>query len=632
MPFFSGQSSGRRVDLRGKSRAEETREQVLERTRREREARRVDRLQQDSAKKIQASWRGRKAVGVHRAAVRAAWLLRFGEGGCRAGLSDLDDDTFLRNLLFWQHGDTASGQALAKACQLLLQQHHPPGGADPQSHQDLKLHRCKQLLAACLRTLTACRNMPEWSRQLRSAAASAAAVIVSLDPLSQPVPILAAALMHFTGADALPASNDASFQQPSRVMATQLMLHLARSGLLQHLSRLTAGSRASADSKEHPLHHVEQPSSQQAQAGSAAMDVDPESASGSISAAHAGASTMGSEDTGSKAGSGGKRRKSDSGAGNLHAETGPASLGQRDLRTRLVHGLLTAYLDASGRQNAEQRQACVYEMLHILCQPFLWRREPACQGLQAAMCTLAVQALAGVTHAELAGLLPTGHVWGRAGAAICLLSNLLEAGGPTLMCFPSAMGSGSPDKFGAKQLSPIGHLIDPTGNLEIQQTVIVENVLVSPHHPAVTELAWDADRPEHQAVQEFYSAADRALPATLKPLVMALLPFTIAFDPAHAERPQHLDSGQGPMSPPDVWALCQFILALVQVPGLRQKTLITLAVSADFVPRLWASFLKETPPIKILGGELGSRLDASPTAAERGLHNPHGHVGPAGDV
>ena len=46
-------------------------------------------------------------------------------------------------------------------------------------------------------------------------------------------------------------------------------------------------------------------------------------------------------------------------------------------------------------------------------------------------------------------------------------------------CFPSAMGSGSPDKFGAKQLSPIGHLIDPTGNLEIQQTVIVENVLVS---------------------------------------------------------------------------------------------------------------------------------------------------------
>ena len=104
------------------------------------------------------------------------------------------------------------------------------------------------------------------------------------------------------------------------------------------------------------------------------MDVDPESASGSISAAHAGASTMGSEDTGSKAGSGGKRRKSDSGAGNLHAETGPASLGQRDLRTRLVHGLLTAYLDASGRQNAEQRQACVYEMLHILCQPFLWQR------------------------------------------------------------------------------------------------------------------------------------------------------------------------------------------------------------------------------------------------------------------
>ena len=34
----------------------------------------------------------------------------------------------------------------------------------------------------------------------------------------------------------------------------------------------------------------------------------------------------------------------------------------------------------------------------------------------------------------------------------------------------------------------------------------------------------------------------------------------------------------------------------LQVPGLRQKTLITLAIHADFVSCLWASFLKVTPP------------------------------------
>ncbi len=53
-------------------------------------------------------------------------------------------------------------------------------------------------------------------------------------------------------------------------------------------------------------------------------------------------------------------------------------------------------------------------------------------GMQAALCTLAVQELAGLSHAELATLLPTSHIWNRAGAAVCLLSNLLEAGGQTL--------------------------------------------------------------------------------------------------------------------------------------------------------------------------------------------------------
>ena len=59
------------------------------------------------------------------------------------------------------------------------------------------------------------------------------------------------------------------------------------------------------------------------------------------------------------------------------------------------------------------------------------------RAMQADMCTLAVQELAMLSHAELAQLLPTGHAWDRAGAAICLLSNLLEAGGSTLeVCTP----------------------------------------------------------------------------------------------------------------------------------------------------------------------------------------------------
>ena len=72
--FFSGTSGPtRKVDLRGKSRGEETREQVLERTRLEREKRKRAKVEASSATVIQAKWRqhcaARKAIG----AVRSAW-------------------------------------------------------------------------------------------------------------------------------------------------------------------------------------------------------------------------------------------------------------------------------------------------------------------------------------------------------------------------------------------------------------------------------------------------------------------------------------------------------------------------------------------------------------------------------
>lgn len=53
--------SRKKVDLRGSSRGEENREQVLQRTRREREKRKRQKLEQESATIIQAC-----AVGCHR--------------------------------------------------------------------------------------------------------------------------------------------------------------------------------------------------------------------------------------------------------------------------------------------------------------------------------------------------------------------------------------------------------------------------------------------------------------------------------------------------------------------------------------------------------------------------------------
>ena len=55
-----------RVSLAGRSRVEETRAEVLERTRRERERRRQEKLEQKSATRIQARWAGGRAGGWQR--------------------------------------------------------------------------------------------------------------------------------------------------------------------------------------------------------------------------------------------------------------------------------------------------------------------------------------------------------------------------------------------------------------------------------------------------------------------------------------------------------------------------------------------------------------------------------------
>lgn len=59
------------------------------------------------------------------------------------------------------------------------------------------------------------------------------------------------------------------------------------------------------------------------------------------------------------------------------------------------------------------------------------------------MCALCTQELAGLSHAQMTALLPASHEWGRAGAALCLLSNLLEAGGSTLQVKCTGLSSAS---------------------------------------------------------------------------------------------------------------------------------------------------------------------------------------------
>ena len=71
--FFSGKPQQRKVDLRGKSRGEETREQILERTRAERERRQKSKLETKSALLIQSHWRQLAAARKFVSEQRQQW-------------------------------------------------------------------------------------------------------------------------------------------------------------------------------------------------------------------------------------------------------------------------------------------------------------------------------------------------------------------------------------------------------------------------------------------------------------------------------------------------------------------------------------------------------------------------------
>lgn len=68
----------RRVDLRGRSRVEESREEVLEKARLQREKRQRAKLEQKSALAIQSRWRQVLTARNCKNILRDEWVQRFG--------------------------------------------------------------------------------------------------------------------------------------------------------------------------------------------------------------------------------------------------------------------------------------------------------------------------------------------------------------------------------------------------------------------------------------------------------------------------------------------------------------------------------------------------------------------------
>ncbi|PRW45057.1 E3 ubiquitin- ligase UPL6 [Chlorella sorokiniana] len=139
---FGGEfRKAQKVSLVGRSRGEETRAEVLERTRRERERRRRERQEQSAATAIQAAWRGWIERQHRQAEVRAAWQARYGAEAERASSMDLAPASgFLRQLCFFAKPAAAGDlRLLAVACRLVLTSQQaqlaPAAGEAPQPPQ-----------------------------------------------------------------------------------------------------------------------------------------------------------------------------------------------------------------------------------------------------------------------------------------------------------------------------------------------------------------------------------------------------------------------------------------------------------------------------------------------------------------
>lgn len=124
MRSFGGESlRSQKVSLSGKSKQVESREEVLQRTRLEREKRKQNKLEHASAILIQSTWRAHFTRQLAREEIKARWIAQFGYNGEHATIEDIIDTNsfFLPALCFFlQPSDASDVHRLAKACSLAV--------------------------------------------------------------------------------------------------------------------------------------------------------------------------------------------------------------------------------------------------------------------------------------------------------------------------------------------------------------------------------------------------------------------------------------------------------------------------------------------------------------------------------
>ncbi|KAL0034411.1 hypothetical protein WJX79_000811 [Trebouxia sp. C0005] len=173
--FTGSVGSKRRVDLRGNSKGSETREQILERSRRDRERRKQLKLENSSAVVIQAAWRAKHDLGVAKSQIATNSRQQYGLHGEEASRSDIGlNATYVQALFLC--ADVAQEDEIAKLAQaasLVLTSQDNAGNlefvmqAQAGGISCARVHvRAKKLLQLCLSAFIANRKSPELQQQV----------------------------------------------------------------------------------------------------------------------------------------------------------------------------------------------------------------------------------------------------------------------------------------------------------------------------------------------------------------------------------------------------------------------------------------------------------------------------------
>ncbi|PSC67747.1 E3 ubiquitin-ligase UPL6 [Micractinium conductrix] len=546
-----------KVSLAGRSRGEETRAEVLERTRRERERRRQDKLEQRSATVVQAAWRGWRCRFHAASNARDEWVARYGRHAERASSADLAPGAGLLRQLAWfaNPADEGDVQLLAGACRVVLSARAPADTAAPAGMQlplllcqhavgggaaaAAVLQQAQALVTLCLAALAAhAGSLAPQLQQPRVGGAAAAASSGVAAPLVEAVLLL-------TASD----SWKAALGPAGAAEATaQLLAAAVGGGLFGQLGAIAGAACPEGDASA------------------------PSAAGASLQAVPAG-------------------------------EALTTALAVRVLSQQAA----VAARQQQQRQHALRRRAPPIDrqLPLLLCLPLLQRRLPTLRPVAARLWRAAVATLHALPPADLAAWLGAGRgPTGAALAAAALLGNLLEGGAAALRA--DDPGAAAAARLPALQFAALARTLlallpqqaffprksagSSSGGgarwADEEEEEDEGRAVATAATSHVPQLPWDKEQPPSAGLaSQLQLVSDAGL---LRALVRAVLP-------AASSQP----SGEPPGGAPslrqraaDVRQLCGLLQQLMALPGHRQRLLVMLAFSAELVQRLWFSYLR----------------------------------------